>query len=89
MLSERERQILHQMEMGLSFTDPRFVAAMRTGRPRPPREYRRTLFALLLVLGLASFVAVVVTGHPLALLALLATSITGLCRFVFRELDQP
>jgi Protein of unknown function (DUF3040) len=88
MLSERERQMLHQMEMGLSCTDPRFVAAMRLGRPRAPREYRRTALGLLMLLGFLAFVAVIATGHPLALIALLAIAVTSLFRFVSRQLDQ-
>ena len=61
---------------------------MRLGHPRAPREYRATALRLLVVLGFALLLAVIATGHPLALIALLAISVTGLFRFVSRQLDQ-
>jgi hypothetical protein len=88
MLSERDRWILYQMEASLSCSDPRFVAAMRLGRPRAPREYRCTALRLLTLLGILAFLAVIATGHPLALIALLAIAVTSLFRFVSRQLDQ-
>jgi hypothetical protein len=87
MLSERERQMLKQLERSVSCTDPRFVTAMRLGRPRAPREYRATALRLLFLFGAMMLLAVVTTGHPLALIALLVISVTALFRFVSRELD--
>jgi hypothetical protein len=88
MLSERDRQVLYSMEADLYSVDPRFVAGMRTGRPRVPREYRPTWTIVLFVLGLAAFGAVLVTGHPLAVVALLVVAIIGLVRAVSRRLDS-
>ncbi|GAA1031029.1 hypothetical protein GCM10009557_25020 [Virgisporangium ochraceum] len=87
MLSERERHLLELIEADLSAGDRRFAAAMRAGRPKPPREYRRTWTAVLVVLGLLGVVAVVVTGHWGAVLALVAVAVLGLVRFVRRRLD--
>ena len=88
MLSERDRQVLYSMEADLYSVDPRFVAGMRTGRPRMPREYRPTWTIVLFVLGLLAFGVVLVTGHPLAVVALLVVAITGLVRAVCRRLDS-
>jgi hypothetical protein len=87
MLSERDRQVLGQIEDSLTASDPKFVAAMRRGRPRAPREYGRLWMILLVVLGVASFVVVTATGHPLAVVSLIVVGVTGLVRFVSRHLD--
>jgi len=87
MLSERERQMLESIEADLSSVDPRFAAGMRAGRPLAPREYRRTWTVLLAVLGVLAFGAILITGHPLAVVALVIVSITAVVRFVFRGLD--
>lgn len=87
MLSERDRHLLELIEADLSAGDRRFAAAMRAGRPEPPREYRRTWTIVLAVLGLLGVVAVVVTGHWAAVLALVAVAVLGLIRFVRRRLD--
>jgi hypothetical protein len=88
MLSERERRVLIQMEIGLLSADRRFVEAMRTGHPRPPREYRRTGTLLLMLLWLVSLIVVLATGNPIAVLAMILASIGGLVRFVSRRLDR-
>jgi hypothetical protein len=88
MLSERDEQVLNQIERGLLLADPRFVAAMRVGRPRPPREYRRGWSVLLVVLAVLAFGTVVTTGNPVALLVLLGIGIVGLARFVSRRFDE-
>ena len=89
MLSERDRRVLESIEANLFTADRQFVMGMRTGRPRAPREYRQIGTILLLALGLAAFGVVLVTGHPLAVIVLVATAISGLVRFVFRRLDAP
>jgi Flp pilus assembly protein TadB len=89
MLSERERQQLELIEADLSAGDRQFVVAMRRGRPRPPREYRRTWAVVLAVLGLAGFVAVLVTGHWAAVVGLAAVAVVAVVRFVSRRLDSP
>lgn len=88
MLSERERQLLQLIEADLSAADRRFVAAMRRGRPRPPREYRRTWTIVLSVLGLIGVAGVLLTGHWIAVVALVAVAVTALVRFVSRRLDS-
>src|SRR5688572_6815866 len=88
MLSERDRQVLSQIEAALMSRDRRFVEAMRNGRPRAPREYRRWVGLLLLALWIAVVAATVVTGSPFAILALILVSIGGLMWFVFRRLDR-
>jgi hypothetical protein len=87
MLSERDRQVLNQIELALAGTDPKFVAGLRSGRPHRPREYRLTWAILLTVLGVGAFV-VAVSGNPIGLLMLAAVGVTGLFRFVSRRLDQ-
>jgi hypothetical protein len=87
MLSERERHLLELIEADLSAGDRRFAAAMRDGRPKPPREYRRTWTVVLAVLVVLGVVAVVVTGHWAAVLALVAVAVLTLVRFVRRRLD--
>ena len=87
MLSERERHLLELIEADLVAGDKRFAAAMRAGRPKPPREYRRTWTVVLAVLAVLGMVAVVVTGHWGAVLALVAVAVAGLVRFVRRSLD--
>jgi hypothetical protein len=87
MLSERERHLLELIEADLSAGDKRFAAAMRAGRPKPPREYRRTWTVVLVVLGLLAMVAVIVTGHWAAVLGLVAVAVVALVRFVRRRLD--
>jgi hypothetical protein len=87
MLSERERQMLDSIEADLSLVDRRFVAGMRSGRPQAPREYRRTWTILLAVLGMLAFGAILVTGHPFAVVALISVAIAGLVRSVSRRLD--
>ena len=69
MLSERDRQVLYSMEVDLCSADPRFVAGMRSWRPRVPREYRPTWTIVLVVLGLLAFGVVLFTGHPAAVVA--------------------
>jgi Flp pilus assembly protein TadB len=88
MLSERERQMLASIEADLSSVDPRFVAGMRSGRPFAPREYRRTWTVLLTVCGVLAFGTILVTGHPLAVVALLVVAIAAVVRFVSRRLDS-
>jgi hypothetical protein len=88
MLSERERQMLDSIEADLSLVDRRFVAGMRSGRPRPPREYRRTWTILLTALGVLAFGAILATGHPMAVVALVTVAVAGLVRFVSRRLDS-
>jgi hypothetical protein len=88
MLSERERQMLDLIEADLSAGDRRFADAMRVGRPRPPREYRRTWMFVLLVLGVLAFGVVLFTGHPMAVVILTSVAIVGLIRFVSRRLDS-
>jgi Flp pilus assembly protein TadB len=88
MLSERDRQVLDSMEADLYSADRRFVAGMRSGRPRVPREYRRTWSIVLLVLSLLAFGLVLFTGHPLAVVALMAVAVVGLVRVVCRRLDS-
>jgi hypothetical protein len=87
MLSERDRQVLSQIELGLAGADPRFVAGLRSGRPRRPREYRPTWLILLIVLGVAAFGAVLVSGSVYALIGLLAVGVAALVRFILRRLD--
>jgi hypothetical protein len=87
MLSERERHLLELIEADLAAGDKRFAAAMSAGRPKPPREYRRTWTVVLAVLAVLGTVAVVVTGHWGAVLALVAIAVVGLIRFVRRRLD--
>ena len=89
MLSERERQVLNQIEMGLSGADPRFAAGMRTGRPKAPREYRRALANLLLTWGFILCVVVILTGNPVAVVGFISVVIMGLVQFVRRRLDEP
>jgi DUF3040 family protein len=89
MLSERERQLLSQIEMGLSFADPRFVEGMRRGRPRAPREYGRFVANLLVTLAFLLGVWVILTGHPLVLMGFITVVIIGVVRFVRRRLDEP
>lgn len=88
MLSEREQQVLYQIEREILLADPRFVAGMRVGRPKPPREYRRHLSVLLIVIAILAFGTVVTTGNPVAVLVLLGVGILGLARFVSRRLDE-
>ena len=88
MLSERDRQVLNQIESGLASRDRRFVDAMRAGRPRAPREYRRTVALLLTLLWLLCLIAVIATGSPVAVLAMILVSIAGLVRFVSRRFDR-
>jgi hypothetical protein len=88
MLSERDRQVLDSMEADLYSTDWRFVAGMRSGRPRVPREYRPTWSIVLFVLGLLAFGVVLVTGYPLAVVALLVIAISGVVRAISRRLDS-
>jgi hypothetical protein len=88
MLSERDRQVLNQIEDALCEADPRFVAAMRDGRPKAPREYRRGLSLLLVVLGFVAFATVLGTGNPLAVMCLIGVGVVGLVRFVSRHLDE-
>jgi hypothetical protein len=88
MLSERDRQMLDSMEADLYAADPLFVAGMRSWRPRVPREYRPTWTIVLFVLGLLAFGVVLITGHPLAVVALLVVAIIGLVRAVSRRLDS-
>jgi Flp pilus assembly protein TadB len=87
MLSERDRQVLDSIEADLSAVDQRFADGMRSGRPHPPREYRRTWSIVLTVLGVLAFAAILATGHPLAVVALVTVAITALVRFVSRRLD--
>jgi hypothetical protein len=88
MLSERDRQLLDSMAADLYSADRRFVAGMRSGRPRVPREYRPTWMIVLVVLGLLAFGVVLVTGQPLAVVALLVVAVIGLVRAVSRRLDS-
>jgi hypothetical protein len=88
MLSERDRQVLDSIEANLSAADQRFADGMRWGRPRAPREYRRTWSIVLTVLGLLACAAILTTGHPLAVMALVTVAITALVRFVSRRLDS-
>lgn len=87
MLSERERHLLELIEADLCAGDKRFADAMRAGRPKPPREYRRTWGVVLMVLGLLGVVAVLVTGHWVAVLVLVVIAVAALVRFVRRRLD--
>jgi Flp pilus assembly protein TadB len=89
MLSERERQLLNQIETSMSLADPRFVAAMRKGRPRAPREYKRFLANVLVALGFILCLVVILTGHPLAAAGFVTIVIIGLVQFVRRRLDEP
>jgi Flp pilus assembly protein TadB len=79
--------MLELIEADLLSGDRRFADAMRMGRPRAPREYRRTWTIILAVLGVLAFILAMVTGHPLAVVALLVTAIVGLIRFVVRKPD--
>jgi hypothetical protein len=88
MLSERERQMLDLIEADLSCGDRHFVDALRAGRPRAPREYRQTWTIILAVVGVLAFGTVMFTGHPVALVTLLATAILGLIRFVSHHPDS-
>lgn len=64
------------LEARLLADDPRFARSLAEGRPRPPREYRRTGARLALVLALAAIVVGAVRGHGLLLAAgLVATSV--------------
>ena len=89
MLSERERRVLDAIEADLCAVDRRFVAGMRAGNPHVPREYRRTWAVVLAVLGVLAFATIMITGHFLAVLALVAVALTALVRFVCRRLDKP
>jgi len=53
-----------------------------------PREYRPTWSIVLFVLGLLAFGVVLVTGYPLAVVALLVIAISGVVRAIFRRLDS-
>jgi hypothetical protein len=60
MLSQDDRQRLRAIETALATDDPEFAAALRAGRPCPPREYRSrhrgthgALLCLLVALALA------------------------------------
>jgi len=89
MLSERDRQVLTQLEIQLMETDPRFVTALRTGDPRPPREYNRLGTILLVVAALAAFAGIALSGgHPAAVVALLAVCLIAVVRFVQRRYDR-
>jgi MYXO-CTERM domain-containing protein len=89
MLSERDRQVLTQLEIGLMDSDPRFVDALRSGKPRPPREYNRIGTLLLIVAALAAFTGIVLSeGHPAAVVALLAVCLAAVVRFVRRRYDK-
>jgi Flp pilus assembly protein TadB len=87
MLSERDRRVLESIETNLYSVDQRFVTGLRSGVPRAPREYRRTWTIVLVVLGVLAFAAILITGHPLAVAALVAVAITALIRVVLRRLD--
>lgn len=89
MLSRHERRMLVQIESSISVKDPRFVAALRAGHPRSPREYRRTSSVLCLLLAVCSIAALLATGQPVALLMLFVATGIGLLRFMTRELDRP
>jgi hypothetical protein len=63
MLSQDDRQRLSAIETAIHRDDPTFAAALRAGRPCPPREYRRrrsshtALLCLLVSLALAVAIA--------------------------------
>ncbi|GIJ48476.1 hypothetical protein Val02_53620 [Virgisporangium aliadipatigenens] len=89
MLSERDRQVLTQLEIMLTASDPRFVDALRSGKPRPPREYNRLGTILLIIAGLAAFTGIILSkGHPAAVVALLAVCLSAVVRFVQRRFDK-
>jgi hypothetical protein len=71
-------RVLGEIEARLRRDDPAFVRALDEGRPRSPREYRRTGAWTLLVVGVAAFALGMLLPHGLLLAAgLVASGIAG------------
>jgi hypothetical protein len=78
-LSQQERDRLNAISRALQADDWRFWVAVRTGRPRAPKEYRRRWRRLgLLILATAAVFAVALAEASPALLAVaVVLSTTG------------
>ncbi len=75
-----DEQRLDAIGQALYEDDPRFHSAIKSGRPRAPKEYRRQVALLLLLivvpLGLG-FAAVAMTSWIVFLVAILVSGVSG------------
>lgn len=89
MLSQEDKYRLAVIAIALRQDDPRFAAAIRTGRPRRPREYRWGRSCLLLLLAAGLVIGAVAAGNIFLLLAALPTGVAGVADLPPRWPDRP
>jgi hypothetical protein len=77
MLSQEDRDRLAAIAAQLHRDDPRFAAALASGRPRQPREYRRRSTCLLLLTLLPLLTFELLTGNVVIVLIVLAIAAAG------------
>jgi hypothetical protein len=78
-LSQQEQDRLNAISRALHADDRRFCAAVRAGRPRAPKEYRRrwTRLALLLAVTALLFAVALARNSPGLLTAAVVLSTAG------------
>jgi Flp pilus assembly protein TadB len=89
MLSQEDKYRLAVIALALREDDPRFVAAIGSGKPRRPREYRWSRSCVLLLLAASFIIAAVVASSVLLLLAALPTGVAGVAVLPPRWPDRP
>ena len=71
MSSWSDNSVLADLDDRTEREDPEFARGLASGRPVPPREYRRRRGWLLLVVALVGLVAGIALGHGLLIAAAL------------------
>jgi Protein of unknown function (DUF3040) len=89
MLSQEDKYRLAVIALALRQDDPRFAAALRSGKPRRPREYRWGRSCLLLLLALSLVAMAIAVENVLLLLAALPTGVAGVADLPPRWPDRP
>jgi Protein of unknown function (DUF3040) len=89
MLSQEDKYRLAVIALALREDDPRFAAAIRSGRPRRPREYRWGRSCVLLLLAASFVAAALAVGNIMLLLAALPAGVAGVAVLPPRWPDRP
>jgi hypothetical protein len=89
MLSHEDKYRLAVIALATREDDPRFATALRTGRPRRPREYRWGRSCLLLLAAASLIAGAVAAGNIIMLLAALPTGVAGVADLPPRWPDRP